>query len=69
VKVCIRNAFTDLTRSHLISVIDPENVNSIRVAERVGESLEGDVVVPSQPHRQLLQYGLHRTNWNPGSEG
>lgn len=62
---CIRYAFTVLNRDHLISVIDPDNTRSIRVAERVGERLEGETVLPHLPDRRLLQYGLHRSYWNP----
>src|SRR6516225_635984 len=29
VRACIRHAFTELDRSHLISIIDPQNVRSI----------------------------------------
>jgi len=65
VKACIRWAFTDLQKSHLISVIDPDNVQSIRVAERVGEKLEGQTSLPVVPQKALLQYGLHKSDW-PG---
>jgi RimJ/RimL family protein N-acetyltransferase len=59
VKVCIRYAFEDLGRKHLISLIDPNNIASIRVAERVGEKLEGTTTLPSVPNKTILQYGLH----------
>ncbi len=60
VKACITYSFTELRRSHLISIIDPDNIRSIRVAERVGEQLEGTVTLPHLPNRTLLQYGLYR---------
>jgi len=63
VKACIAYAFTDLNKSHLISIIDPMNVKSIRVAERVGETLEGETTLPAWPEKRLLKYGLHRSNW------
>jgi RimJ/RimL family protein N-acetyltransferase len=50
-------AFTDLGREHVISVILPENLASIRVAERLGETLEGRVVLFG---REALVYGIHR---------
>jgi RimJ/RimL family protein N-acetyltransferase len=37
----IEHAFTDLNRTHVISLIHPENARSIRVAERLGERLDG----------------------------
>ena len=37
----LRHAFTDLGRERVISLIRPANAASIRVAERVGERLEG----------------------------
>ena len=60
---CIAHAFTDLGWSHLISLIAPDNARSIRVAERVGESLEGHATLPHQPDHQVLKYGLSRNEW------
>src|SRR6266566_5273509 len=60
---CIAHAFTDLGRSHLSSFILPENTRSIRVAERVGERLEGEVALPHLPDRKVIQYGLSRNEW------
>lgn len=60
---CIEYAFTELQRSHLVSLIAPGNVRSIRVAERLGEQLEGEVVLPHRPETAVLQYGLHREDW------
>lgn len=65
VKSCITYSFTELGRSHLISVIDPDNIRSIRVAERVGERLEGTTSLPNVPNKKLLQYGLDRKDWRP----
>jgi len=54
-KRCLDFAFEDMQRDHVISLIDPENTSSIRVAERIGETLEGEMVV--NEHR-LLVYGV-----------
>src|SRR5215471_1571995 len=62
-KACIRYAFTELDKRHLIGLIEPENVKSIRLAERIGEKLEGNVTLPWIPDRPLLQYGLQREDW------
>lgn len=56
-KRCLEYAFGDMQREHVISLIDPENVNSIRVAERLGETLEGEAEVGG--HRVLI-YGISR---------
>jgi RimJ/RimL family protein N-acetyltransferase len=61
--MCIRYAFTELDKQHLIGLIEPENARSIRLAERVGEKIEGNVTLPWIPDRPLLQYGLHREEW------
>jgi RimJ/RimL family protein N-acetyltransferase len=66
VKACIAYAFTQLKKTHFISIIDPLNVNSIRVAERVGERLEGETTLAVWPGRRLLKYGLHRSDWDAG---
>jgi len=54
---CLEFAFDEMKREHVISLIDPLNVSSIRVAEKIGESLEGEVDVGE--HR-LLMYGKRR---------
>ncbi|MFN2454517.1 MAG: GNAT family N-acetyltransferase [Pyrinomonadaceae bacterium] len=38
-------AFTELDRNYVISLIHPENQASIRVAERLGEKLEGEAEI------------------------
>jgi RimJ/RimL family protein N-acetyltransferase len=55
---CLDFAFDEMKREHVISLIDPLNVSSIRVAEKIGESLEGEVEVGG--HR-LLMYGKRKT--------
>ena len=63
VKACLRFSFLELGRSHLVSLIDPDNIRSIRVAERIGERLEGTVTLPNAPNKPILQYGMHREDW------
>jgi RimJ/RimL family protein N-acetyltransferase len=50
-------AFEDLDREHVVSLIHPENRASIRVAERLGERLEGQTEIFG--HAALI-YGIHR---------
>src|SRR5579883_394732 len=57
-KACITYSFEQLGQSHLIGIIEPENMRSIRLAERVGERLEGNLTLPWVPDRKFLQYGI-----------
>lgn len=50
-------AFHRLDQDHVISLIRPDNQASIRVAERLGESLEGSVTLFGG---EALIYGIHR---------
>jgi len=50
-------AFDQLDRSHVISLIHPENNPSIRVAERLGETLEGKTELFGH---DVLIYGIDR---------
>ena len=53
-------AFTDLARDHVISVIQPENAASIRVAERIGETFERRMDLLGG---EVLIYGIAREAW------
>ena len=64
---CIAYAFSDLHRDHVSSFIAPENTRSIRVAERIGERLEGQVTLPHLPDRPHLRYGISRGEWDSGA--
>ena len=55
-------AFTELGRDHLISLIRPGNDPSIRVAERLGETLRGQTELFG--HAALV-YGIDRARWRP----
>ena len=50
-------AFTDMGRDHVISLIYPANAASIRVAERIGETLEGRTQLFGH---DVLVYGINR---------
>ena len=49
--------FNELDKPHIISLIHPENRASIRVAERLGETLEGNARVFDT---DVLVYGIDR---------
>jgi RimJ/RimL family protein N-acetyltransferase len=50
-------AFKELDKPHVISLIHPDNKNSIRVAERLGETLEGKTQLFGH---EVLIYGIDR---------
>lgn len=53
-------AFAEMGREHVISLIHPENGGSIRVAERLGERLEGRAELFGH---EVLVYGIERATW------
>jgi RimJ/RimL family protein N-acetyltransferase len=53
-------AFDEMGREHVISLIRPDNAPSIRVAERLGERLEGSVELLGS---EALVYGISRDDW------
>jgi RimJ/RimL family protein N-acetyltransferase len=53
-------AFTEMGRDHVISCIAPENVASVRVAERLGEKIEGRTELLG---RDVIIYGIGRDEW------
>jgi RimJ/RimL family protein N-acetyltransferase len=62
-KACMAYSFEELNKPHLIGLIEPENIRSMRLAARVGEQFESNVRLPWIPDRPLLQYGIHRRDW------
>jgi RimJ/RimL family protein N-acetyltransferase len=57
----LNHAFTEMGRDHVISVIHPDNLGSIRVAERIGERLEGRAELFGH---EVLIYGINRAGRN-----
>jgi RimJ/RimL family protein N-acetyltransferase len=49
-----------MDRDHVISLIQPDNKASIKVAERLGEKLEGQTHVFDY---EVLIYGIDRADW------
>ena len=56
----LRYAFTEMGRDHVISLIHSENKASMKVAERLGEKLEGKTKVNDVP---VLIFGISRETW------
>jgi RimJ/RimL family protein N-acetyltransferase len=61
----LAHAFTEMDREHVISLIHPENKASIKVAERLGEKLEGETEVLGIG---VLIYGVTRETWRAARE-
>lgn len=53
-------AFEEMGREHVVSVIHPENRASINVAEKMGETLEGETELMGT---RVLIYGITRETW------
>ena len=53
----LRFAFDDVRVDHVISLIRPDNARSIRVAEKIGETLERTCVIEGISHNL---YGIRR---------
>jgi RimJ/RimL family protein N-acetyltransferase len=51
-------AFNEMDRDHVISCIAPDNVRSIRVAEKLGEKVEGQTELMG---KEVFIYGIHRS--------
>ena len=56
-------AFEQLDRPHVMSLIHPDNAPSRRVAERLGQRVEGETEVLGMP---VLIYGIDRDRWRVG---
>jgi RimJ/RimL family protein N-acetyltransferase len=60
VRRALEHAFTEMDRDHVISLINPLNQASLRVAERLGEKVEGR---PELFDTEVLIYGIDRDTW------
>ena len=56
----LKYAFEEMDRDHVISLIHPDNRASIKVAERLGEKVEGQTELMGH---NLLVYGIDRADW------
>lgn len=61
----LQYAFTEMNRDHVISLIAPANVASIKVAERLGEKVKGETEVMGH---HVLIYGISREEWGKKRE-
>jgi len=56
-RTALEYAFKELAQPHVISLIHPANARSARVAERLGEKIEGKTELQGE---EVLIYGIHR---------
>jgi RimJ/RimL family protein N-acetyltransferase len=61
-RAALQHAFSVLNVPHVISLIYPDNTPSIRLAEKLGERLEGTVEVAKM---KLLMYGIDKSEYVP----
>ena len=59
-RCALKYAFEELDRDHVISLINPDNKPSIKVAERLGEKIEGKTELFGH---EVLIYGIDRADW------
>jgi RimJ/RimL family protein N-acetyltransferase len=59
----LAHAFGEMGRERVISLIYPANAASIRVAERLGETLDGRTNLFGH---EVLVYGIDRARWTAG---
>jgi RimJ/RimL family protein N-acetyltransferase len=59
-RTVLEHAFTEMKSEHVISLIHPENTASIRVAEKLGEKVEGQTEVLGI---DVLIYGISLETW------
>ena len=59
-RVVVRHAFTAMGRERVISLIRPANARSIRLAERLGERLDGRAEIFGL---EALVYAIDRAAW------
>ena len=65
-RASLDHAFDALGADHVISVIRPGNEASVRVAERLGETFEGNDRIGESP---VLIYGVSRQAWTEEDRG
>lgn len=60
-RAALAHGFTVLRKDRVISLIHPENQASIRLAERLGQSLQGQAEILGKEH---LLYGIDRGSYD-----
>lgn len=63
-RAALAYGFLKLNQERIISLIHPENKPSIRLAERLGESLRNSIEFRG---KRVLVYGIDRNTWKPDS--
>ena len=59
-KASLAFAFQELNVPHVCSVIDPNNLSSVRLARRLGETFRSEIIFHGQ---KVFVYGIDREEW------
>ena len=62
-KAAMDFAFNQLQQSHVISLIRSDNIASRRLAEKLGEKLQGEIEISGS---KAMVYGISREEWREG---
>ena len=60
----IEYTFNELGCDRIMSFVEPTNVRSVRVAERVSEQPDGNITLPHVPDRVIVKYVLDKAAWS-----
>jgi RimJ/RimL family protein N-acetyltransferase len=60
-RAALRHGFHQMGRAHVISLIDPQNIRSVSVALKLGETIEGQFELDG--HR-LIVYGIRKETFD-----
>jgi RimJ/RimL family protein N-acetyltransferase len=63
-RAALAHGFLQLNRERIISLIHPENKRSIKLAERLGESLRDTIEIRG---KRVLLYAIDRSDWDSHS--
>jgi RimJ/RimL family protein N-acetyltransferase len=58
----MEHAFTSLGLERLVSLIDPENIASLRVAQKLGMQFEREIILPGYSHPDHM-YAIIQQEW------
>ena len=65
-QAALEQAFTVWKRDRVVSLVHPANRASVRIVERIGETLLGRI---EHIGREMLLYGIDRESWAGGRSG
>lgn len=60
-RAALHHAFHVMGRDHVISLIDPQNIRSVSVAQKLGETIQGEVEVGGY---RLIVWGIRKETFD-----